>query len=72
MYLKIDAHKKIKCKICRKKITLTFTECRCGRYYCDNHKYPQDHNCTFDHIKHNQNQIALKNPVMKKFKFEKI
>lgn len=64
--------KKIKCKICRRKITSTYIECRCGNMFCGIHRYPHEHDCTFDHKKLHQDQLILKNPIIRKDKFEKI
>lgn len=38
---------KIRCVICHKNLGLTGIQCRCGNYYCDIHRYPEEHNCTF-------------------------
>jgi hypothetical protein len=64
--------KKIRCKICNRKISLTYIECRCGNMFCGIHRYPVEHNCNFDHKKFQQDKIKLHNPIIKKDKFEKI
>jgi hypothetical protein len=45
-----QASLKKKCKSCNKKITLSneFT-CKCKGTFCGKHKYPDMHECTFDH-----------------------
>ncbi len=40
-----------KAKDCRCKITLTqqiTNKCKCGNLYCNKHKMPEEHDCTFD------------------------
>lgn len=36
-----------KCVVCRKK-TLMNIKCKCGKWTCLTHKYPDCHNCQFD------------------------
>lgn len=31
---------------CKKKLTLTDLDCRCGQRYCASHRYPEEHACT--------------------------
>ena len=64
--------KKIICKICRRKITLTYIECRCLELFCGSHIYADSHNCTYDHKKFHMENIRNNNPIIKKDKFEKI
>ena len=64
--------KKIRCGICRKKITMTYIECRCGGFYCGKHIDAVEHSCKFDHKKMNRDLIRAKNPIVIKEKFEKI
>lgn len=63
---------KNRCAVCRKKINLTYIECRCGGKYCGAHRYADEHNCTYDHKKMNKERIKANNPEIKKDKFEKI
>lgn len=37
---------------CKKKVTIIMqscNKCRCEKIFCNGHKYPNMHNCTFDH-----------------------
>lgn len=34
---------------CKKKLTLTSLQCKCEMKFCDMHRYPEDHACTFDY-----------------------
>mmetsp|Transcript_19152 Transcript_19152/g.28251 ORF Transcript_19152/g.28251 Transcript_19152/m.28251 type:complete len:166 (-) Transcript_19152:162-659(-) len=38
-----------KCPVCNKKVSLTSIECKCKQSFCSNHRYPEQHNCTFDY-----------------------
>ena len=43
--------KEICCFIdCKKKLTLTSLQCKCEMKFCDMHRYPEDHACSFDYI----------------------
>ena len=41
-------NKKKKCPICSKKIGILGIECRCGITFCSLHRYPDQHNCSFN------------------------
>jgi predicted nucleic acid binding AN1-type Zn finger protein len=48
---------------CNKKIKLVdeiTCMCRCGLYFCRLHKFPIDHNCTFDIQKKFREQLEKK------------
>jgi predicted nucleic acid binding AN1-type Zn finger protein len=46
---KNEHNKKRCCAVdCKKKLTLTDTNCRCGQRYCVIHRLPETHACTFD------------------------
>ena len=34
---------------CKKKLTLTDFNCRCGNRFCGAHRYPETHKCSFDY-----------------------
>ena len=34
---------------CKRKIQLTNTPCRCGITYCNYHRLPEQHKCTFNY-----------------------
>ena len=40
-----------RCKVCRIKLTMVekHTPCRCGKHFCKQHRYADEHNCTFDY-----------------------
>ena len=63
---------KIRCGVCRRKITMTYIECKCGKKFCGRHRYPEEHDCTYDHKREREEKILKENPVIKKQKLEKI
>jgi len=64
--------KKIKCGVCNKKITMMYIQCKCNEYFCKDHIYINEHNCQYDHKKHQSEKIRKNNPIIKKVKLEKI
>lgn len=44
---------------CKRKLDLVIFACRCGHYYCNCHRYSDDHACTYDY-KQDQKQNLLK------------
>jgi hypothetical protein len=42
-------------KDCTKKIRISYIECKCGKIYCNLHKYPEKHECDYDY-KENANK----------------
>ena len=39
-----------KCAQCKKRLSVSSgLSCRCGGVYCTAHRYPEDHECTFDY-----------------------
>ena len=49
-----------KCIICNKKLKLTDIKCKCGIIFCGIHRYPTEHNCSFD-FKEQERAIIKKN-----------
>ena len=39
----------LRCMECRKKLSLTAIMCKCNNYYCNNHRYSEQHNCKYDY-----------------------
>eukprot|EP01121_Diplochlamys_sp_Union-15-3_P009909 TRINITY_DN2722_c0_g1_i2.p1 TRINITY_DN2722_c0_g1~~TRINITY_DN2722_c0_g1_i2.p1 ORF type:complete len:230 (-),score=24.79 TRINITY_DN2722_c0_g1_i2:33-722(-) len=48
---------------CKRKITHTDTECRCGHLYCTKHRYPE-HKCTFDYKQFDREKLKNDNPMV--------
>ena len=60
--------KKKKCQICKKKLNIieqSIGECKCNKILCTKHRYPQEHNCTFDHNKTARETLMKQNPIVK-------
>lgn len=34
---------------CTRKIKISDIECKCGKFYCKTHKYPENHDCDYDY-----------------------
>ncbi len=39
---------KLKCHICKKKIGFYSFSCKCNKFFCSKHRYPENHECQFD------------------------
>ncbi|XP_031251108.1 zinc finger A20 and AN1 domain-containing stress-associated protein 3-like [Pistacia vera] len=61
-----------RCLTCRRRVGLTGFKCRCGSLFCGTHRYPEQHQCTFDFKEMGKEQIAKANPVIKAEKLQKI
>lgn len=42
----------------------TVNKCKCDYIYCDAHRYPDRHECTFDHAKMDKGKIKKKRIVV--------
>ena len=51
-----------RCFNCKKKVGLTGFECRCGNVFCGQHRYAEQHNCTFDYKAHDRAILDKLNP----------
>lgn len=40
---------KERCSSCNRKLRLLGIECKCGLFFCNHHRLPEDHSCTFNH-----------------------
>ncbi|KAK4338326.1 hypothetical protein RND71_042813 [Anisodus tanguticus] len=54
-----------RCLTCRKKVGVIGFKCRCGSTFCGTHRYPEQHDCTFDYKSQGKEEIAKANPVIK-------
>ena len=45
----MDPPKRCEKDLCKKKLTLTSTACKCKKYFCASHHYEDQHECTFDY-----------------------
>ncbi|KAI9320605.1 hypothetical protein BX666DRAFT_1213188 [Dichotomocladium elegans] len=56
-----------RCFSCRTKIPLAkqlSNKCRCEYVFCDSHRYPDKHDCDFDHASMDKDLLAKKNPKL--------
>lgn len=42
---------------CKRKLPLTAFACRCSLYYCDEHRMPEDHSCSYNFYEENQKRL---------------
>ena len=45
---------------------------KCGDKFCNSHRHPEEHQCTFDHKHQQQNLLRDKNPKIISDKITKI
>eukprot|EP00020_Sapocribrum_chincoteaguense_P003032 CAMPEP_0170740062 /NCGR_PEP_ID=MMETSP0437-20130122/5487_1 /TAXON_ID=0 /ORGANISM="Sexangularia sp." /LENGTH=186 /DNA_ID=CAMNT_0011078545 /DNA_START=190 /DNA_END=750 /DNA_ORIENTATION=- len=64
--------KKGRCASCRKKVGLLGFDCRCGRTFCSNHRYAEDHDCGFDYKADGRRRLSKENPLVAGDKLERI
>ena len=57
---------------CNKKIKLTSFPCKCEKIFCDKHRLPEAHKCTYDFKTFGKNLLIKNNPVVIKSKVIKI
>ncbi|KAI8060452.1 hypothetical protein BC940DRAFT_312041 [Gongronella butleri] len=56
-----------RCFMCRVKIPLAkqlTNKCRCDYVFCDSHRYPDKHECQFDHASMDKDILAKNNPKL--------
>ncbi|KAI8066090.1 hypothetical protein BDF21DRAFT_427050 [Thamnidium elegans] len=56
-----------RCFSCRAKIPLAkqlTNKCRCEYVFCDTHRYPDKHDCKFDHVKNDKEILTKNNPKL--------
>lgn len=59
------------CFLCSKKISITETitnNCRCKNNFCNTHKAPNNHSCTYNFLSANKELLLCKLPEIKKSK----
>ncbi|KAK4365271.1 hypothetical protein RND71_016629 [Anisodus tanguticus] len=61
-----------RCLTCRKKVGVVGFKCRCGSTFCGTHRYPEQHDCTFDFKSQGKEEIAKANPVIKADKINRL
>mmetsp|Transcript_52048 Transcript_52048/g.59451 ORF Transcript_52048/g.59451 Transcript_52048/m.59451 type:complete len:144 (+) Transcript_52048:429-860(+) len=61
-----------RCWTCNKKIGLTGFKCKCEYYFCNSHRFSEDHECPFDFKQSQKEKLAKENPLIVSEKVEKI
>ncbi|XP_060202699.1 putative zinc finger A20 and AN1 domain-containing stress-associated protein 8 [Lycium barbarum] len=59
-----------RCMVCRKRVGLIGFSCKCGEIFCRNHRYPEEHACTFNFKSIGRVILAKENPLCKADKLE--
>lgn len=64
---------KSRCDQCSVKISIvTQFTCRCNKKFCGKHRHADEHNCTFDYVKHDRDILTKANNKVVGDKLEKI
>ncbi|CAD8102301.1 unnamed protein product [Paramecium primaurelia] len=61
-----------KCKICKRKLGIAGIQCKCEAYFCNKHRLPEEHQCTFDHAEKAKQLLRKNNPLVDPQKLEKL
>ena len=68
--MKFTINKRMKCLVCKKKRCVI--NCKCGKYLCLLHRFPDKHNCTFNYRKEHKQILKDKLPSISPLKVQKI
>eukprot|EP01121_Diplochlamys_sp_Union-15-3_P018629 TRINITY_DN682_c0_g1_i1.p1 TRINITY_DN682_c0_g1~~TRINITY_DN682_c0_g1_i1.p1 ORF type:complete len:111 (-),score=21.23 TRINITY_DN682_c0_g1_i1:50-382(-) len=49
---------------CKRRLGFTDIECRCGKMHCGKHRYPDEHNCSFDWKQFDREKLKNANPIV--------
>ncbi|CEG64937.1 hypothetical protein RMATCC62417_01827 [Rhizopus microsporus] len=63
--LPLEQKNKGRCFSCRSKIPISkqlTNKCRCELVFCDTHRFPDKHDCQYDHAKKDKDILAKNNP----------
>ena len=56
------------CHLCHKKISALYYgflgKCKCQNYYCYQHKFPEDHKCTYDYKSEQKEKLEKDLPLV--------
>ncbi|CAI0547174.1 unnamed protein product, partial [Linum tenue] len=58
------------CGSCRKRVGLLGFKCRCRKLFCSQHRYPEEHRCSFDYKEFGRKILEQQNPVLESDKLE--
>ncbi|TRY78946.1 hypothetical protein TCAL_05006 [Tigriopus californicus] len=54
--------KRKRCHQCAKKLPLTAFPCHCDEFFCDKHRYSNEHDCSYDYKSEGKRKILENNP----------
>lgn len=49
-----------RCNVCKKRLLLTSLVCRCGLKFCEMHRYPEEHECSYDYKNEGRKDLEKK------------
>ncbi|CAK92805.1 unnamed protein product (macronuclear) [Paramecium tetraurelia] len=61
-----------KCKVCKRKLGISGIQCKCEAYFCNKHRLPEEHQCTFDHAEKAKQLLIKNNPFVNIKKLEEL
>lgn len=67
--------KKTGCGVCNKRLNIVESsvgKCKCDLVFCSKHRFPKEHQCTYDYKSINENIIIRNNPIIRASKLNKI
>ena len=64
--------KKIRCVECKKSVGLQGFKCKCERVFCNKHRMPEEHSCSYDFKQDHKEKLIKENPIIVPDKLLKI
>ncbi|CAD8053489.1 unnamed protein product [Paramecium sonneborni] len=61
-----------KCYVCKRKLGISGIQCKCKIVFCNKHRLPEDHNCSFDHAEKAKQLLIKNNPLVDHKKLEEL
>ncbi|CAD8139896.1 unnamed protein product [Paramecium pentaurelia] len=61
-----------KCYVCKRKLGISGIQCKCKIVFCNKHRLPEDHNCTYDHAEKARQLLIKNNPLVDHKKLEEL
>jgi len=61
-----------RCWSCKRKVGLLGFRCRCEVVFCSKHRHAEEHNCTYDYRKEQQQKLEKMNPQVVAAKVQKL
>ena len=61
-----------RCNVCKKRLLLTSMTCRCGVKFCEVHRYPEEHECSYDYKTEGRKALEEKLVHVPHMKFQRM